>query len=384
MTWYKDGTVDVTNASATVTGTGTAFVANARIGEEFRLSGGQRGYEITAIVSDTQITIDPAYMDTTQTGQGYRIVPIKGFLKRAYDALSAAIATIEGQVTGALAGRFGAGSVGAPGLANDSDIDTGFFWPASNQLAAVSGGVQRWLLSSTALQVDVPLTGTAVMSGLLDTTAGRLMPVAAFGLGSTFESTTKLNAGDTALASGFYSGNGASATAATFPDANAVYNPFLSMNRRVSATVYGIKRMFFANNIPIIIGSSDTGATWNTPNYLYGTENLLGTVSQTSGAPTGAVIERGSNANGEYVRFADGTQICWHSVTTSATASLDWTFPAAFSVAPAGFGTINAAAVHLATFANPTTTLARIRSYKADTAAQISAAVFVQAIGRWF
>ncbi|MCG7624395.1 hypothetical protein [Epibacterium sp. Ofav1-8] len=39
-------------------------------------------------------------------------------------------------------------------------------------------------------------------------------------------------------------------------------------------------------------------------------ENLLGTVSQSGGTPTGAVIERGSNANGEYVRFADGTQIC--------------------------------------------------------------------------
>lgn len=38
--------------------------------------------------------------------------------------------------------------------------------------------------------------------------------------------------------------------------------------------------------------------------------NLLGMVAQSGGAPTGAVIERGSNANGEYVRFADGTQIC--------------------------------------------------------------------------
>lgn len=39
--------------------------------------------------------------------------------------------------------------------------------------------------------------------------------------------------------------------------------------------------------------------------------NLLGTVSQSGGVPTGAIIERGSNANGEYVRWADGTQICW-------------------------------------------------------------------------
>ena len=40
------------------------------------------------------------------------------------------------------------------------------------------------------------------------------------------------------------------------------------------------------------------------------TAKILGTVSQSGGVPTGAVIERGSNANGEYVKFADGTMIC--------------------------------------------------------------------------
>lgn len=31
---------------------------------------------------------------------------------------------------------------------------------------------------------------------------------------------------------------------------------------------------------------------------------IAGTVSQSGGVPTGAIIERGSNANGEYVRYA--------------------------------------------------------------------------------
>jgi hypothetical protein len=48
-----------------------------------------------------------------------------------------------------------------------------------------------------------------------------------------------------------------------------------------------------------------------TPDKAFRRGNVLGTVSQSSGVPTGAIIERGSNANGEYVRFADGTQICW-------------------------------------------------------------------------
>ncbi|MCQ2034462.1 hypothetical protein [Stutzerimonas kunmingensis] len=63
--------------------------------------------------------------------------------------------------------------------------------------------------------------------------------------------------------------------------------------------------------------------------------NILGTVSQSGGVPTGAIIERGSNANGEYVRFADGTQICMKSDAAmnggSVISFLDWLFPAAFS-----------------------------------------------------
>lgn len=52
------------------------------------------------------------------------------------------------------------------------------------------------------------------------------------------------------------------------------------------------------------------------------------------------VVERGSNANGVYVRFADGTQICTHTfiATTPATAGTplfgNWDFPAAFGALP--------------------------------------------------
>ncbi|MGI1292167.1 hypothetical protein [Enterobacter kobei] len=45
--------------------------------------------------------------------------------------------------------------------------------------------------------------------------------------------------------------------------------------------------------------------------------DILGTVSQSGGVPTGAVIEKGSNSNGEYVRFADGTQICRMAVAAA-------------------------------------------------------------------
>ncbi len=71
----------------------------------------------------------------------------------------------------------------------------------------------------------------------------------------------------------------------------------------------------------------------------YGRGTILGSVTQSGGVPTGAVIERGQNSNGHYTRWADGTQICWRPnfvVTAAAATTLEewWTFPAAFSAAP--------------------------------------------------
>lgn len=76
--------------------------------------------------------------------------------------------------------------------------------------------------------------------------------------------------------------------------------------------------------------------------FGYGPGNLLGTVSESGGVPTGAVIERGENTNGTYVRFADGSQICTNMAGTSlatdvaagsifASVTDQWTFPASFA-----------------------------------------------------
>jgi hypothetical protein len=66
---------------------------------------------------------------------------------------------------------------------------------------------------------------------------------------------------------------------------------------------------------------------------MYGQENVLGTVSQASGRITGALLERGANANGEYVRFADGTQICTRFVLFDSVTGnpVEYSLPAAFA-----------------------------------------------------
>jgi hypothetical protein len=76
-------------------------------------------------------------------------------------------------------------------------------------------------------------------------------------------------------------------------------------------------------------------------------DNVVGNVSYDAAnlVSNGAIIETGSNANGTYTKFADGTMICryLHSsaiVPTSPSGSLFWgqsptlTFPASFIAAP--------------------------------------------------
>lgn len=77
---------------------------------------------------------------------------------------------------------------------------------------------------------------------------------------------------------------------------------------------------------------------------IYCQGNAVGTVQQDAGAVTGAIVERGANVNGEYVRFADGTQICWFTAGaddhfTDSSGDLYWAqevcvFPVAFIGAP--------------------------------------------------
>ena len=77
MGWYRAGTVALTNGSSTVTGSGTAFIANAGIGEGLIAPDG-RTYEITNIASDTSLTISPAYLGSTASGQAYAVAPCAG------------------------------------------------------------------------------------------------------------------------------------------------------------------------------------------------------------------------------------------------------------------------------------------------------------------
>lgn len=71
--WYRAGTVTATNGSATVTGALTAFLSNVKIGDAFCPDADGRGYEVTAVNSNTGIEIFPLYAGSTGSGKSYGI-----------------------------------------------------------------------------------------------------------------------------------------------------------------------------------------------------------------------------------------------------------------------------------------------------------------------
>ncbi|QCC64096.1 phage tail protein [Pseudomonas aeruginosa] len=163
----------------------------------------------------------------------------------------------------------------------------------------------------------------------------------------------------------------------------------LAMGGTGAATAAGARTSLGLGSAAVRSALGSTGA-------LYSRDSILGAVSQSSGVPTGAVIDRGSNANGEYVRFADGTQVCWAeralTVTTAAAGSIHvdgapanglWAYPATFSSPP----NTHCNARHGGMWANAlVATPNSVTSIVMSTVARSSVAVNVAftAIGRWF
>ncbi len=124
--------------------------------------------------------------------------------------------------------------------------------------------------------------------------------------------------------------------------------------------------------------------------------DIVGTVSQSGGVPTGALMEYGANANGVYARYANGVQICWNASaglvnTLNASGALfmsgsvSWAYPAEFAVAPVVLPSRGGSAsglrwVSLGTVSATSAALYAVSTTSGTTEAAISAA----AIGRWF
>ncbi len=293
------------------------------------------------------------------------------------------------------------GTVTSPSIFYSSDGDTGFYRPGNGQVSFTSNGVEKVRFgvngvelgsraSSTAFtpsgnviatnvqaaiqEVDAEKLkiasnlsdlndaatartnlglGTAatadVTTSATDTTAGRLLKVGDHGIGATVPLLAGVDCNTLTTPSKYCITNATNApinaltfildVLPSFQDGRVAQRAFVS--HPISTPQPDIKVREF-------VRTSTPDNLWSPWREIYHQGSILGTVSQSGGIPTGAIIERGTNANGEYIRFADGTQICVSNKVsapsaTAAAGPAGWfratpdttvIFPASFIAAP--------------------------------------------------
>jgi hypothetical protein len=286
------------------------------------------------------------------------------------------------------------GTTTRPALRFASDPDTGLARPGPDQIALVCGGQALATLSSGALQVNVPVAGTGTQSGSHDATAGRLARLfqtgGVFGLGVAQGQSlgAALVSANAVAVAGWYrtdaatTGLPAAAPAGVLEVVHGIGGDAI-VQRWTSVPASGAARSWQRHF---------TGGAWQAWALVFNQASLIGTVAQSGGVPTGAVIERGTAAAGEFVRFADGTQICTAAgvtVPNAATASgalfrsapVAWTFPQAFVVNPTVSGSVQDGECWLAAEV-PTTTAVSLRAVSSVTKAA-ALTLRAMAVGRW-
>lgn len=162
----------------------------------------------------------------------------------------------------------------------------------------------------------------AVQTSPTDTTAGALMAVGAFGLGGN---SALIYDPDTVYRpTGMYDVE----PSVTWPNRPLVggWTRLLHISHgNVSgfATQYATASFEYGGNRHLYRVCA--AGVWSAWVELFHTGNILGIVSQSGNIPTGAIIERGSNANGRYTKYADGTVFMdniGNAITTNPVATV--------------------------------------------------------------
>ncbi|WP_426234713.1 phage tail protein [Pseudomonas sp. TWP3-2] len=333
MPWHRLGTVSVTQNSSTVSGVNTAFAANTRIGDAFIGPDG-RQYELGNVASDTVISIIPPYLGPTVSGTSYAVAPIQGYQKGLADEVRSWVNTY-GQKMAAL------------GTTGNYDL-----------LPLNKGG-----------------TGLAVNTSAELLTALGAMPAAGGAYTPIFNALRVVTG---AVPSG---GGG-----------------FLGWNETGNGSGMSGAVSFTCNQ-----GGGTGGFSWRTVNQgnTAGGPFMTYSYAGVLNVPTGLqlagrnVVESGSNANGNWIRFGDGTQICTFTTGSIGASTVQgncwisapaiWTYPAAFvaSSEPVVTGVANSgnSVVSLNSAPTPTNVSWSRVSFYGDATGRASR---LMAVGRWF
>jgi hypothetical protein len=263
MPWYKSGTVSVALNSNAVIGIDTAFIANGRVGDAFRGPDGG-WYEITNIASDTAMSISPNYQGVTNSAGVYALAPMQGYVKDSADALRALVNQFGGVLSVLGDTPTTAGVLAALNLSNTDGLSEG----TTNKYLT-----NARVIASTLTGLDLS-NATAVVAA-----------------DSILVALGKLQAQGTAASSGINS--------KAAKGANSDITSITGLTTALSVTQGGTG---VGTTAALLAALQAAGA--------YGKSNAVGAVSQAGGAPTGAIIETGTNAAGTYTKYADGTMIC--------------------------------------------------------------------------
>jgi hypothetical protein len=178
-----------------------------------------------------------------------------------------------------------------------------------------------------------------VMQNQTDASGARLVRIFGssgfFGIGASSGPTAIANLDDHAMPSGFFRTTAADTTGTWPPGQSAVAGVGVMLRSANTVAVQFWARANASNGL-WMRRYNGAWSGWERPTPT------LGTVSQTSGTPTGTIIEAGISAAGVYRRFACGKQECWRTDLSAASAStalgqvfrsadVGWTFPVAFA-----------------------------------------------------
>lgn len=73
MAQYRRGTASVSSGSAVVTGVGTEWLTNARVGDSFTVAGAGVLYDVASVASNTSLSLSTPYTGASATGAVYAI-----------------------------------------------------------------------------------------------------------------------------------------------------------------------------------------------------------------------------------------------------------------------------------------------------------------------